>query len=91
MKFSNAIKTVLKIYQKCVKNSLWFGTSLKTQPTFALFYGQRILMMTKTHKWQTLENSQGDAKSIKNHLLSSTFSAGIYGPRVGQQPHETND
>ena len=48
-------------------------------------------MMTKTHKWQTLENSQGDAKSIKNHLLSSTFSAGIYGPRVGQQPHETND
>ena len=43
-----------------------------------------------TIKWQTLENSQGDPKSIKNHLLSSTCSAGIYGPRVGQ-PYETND
>ena len=26
MKFSNTIKTVLKIYQKYVKNSVWFGT-----------------------------------------------------------------
>ena len=26
MKFSNKIKTVLKIYQKYVKNSVWFGT-----------------------------------------------------------------
>ena len=25
MKFSNTIKTVLKIYQKYVKNSVWFG------------------------------------------------------------------
>ena len=41
--------------------------------------------------WQTLENSKNpNAKSIKNHFLSSTFSAGIYGPRVGQ-PHEAND
>ena len=28
MKFSNTIKTVLKIYQKYVKNSVWFGTGL---------------------------------------------------------------
>ena len=26
MKFSNTIKTVLKIYKKYVKNSVWFGT-----------------------------------------------------------------
>ena len=26
MKFSNTIKTVLRIYQKYVKNSVWFGT-----------------------------------------------------------------
>ena len=26
MKFSNTIKTVLKIYQKYVINSVWFGT-----------------------------------------------------------------
>ena len=26
MKFSNTIKTVLKIYPKYVKNSVWFGT-----------------------------------------------------------------
>ena len=26
MKFSNTIKTVLKIHQKYVKNSVWFGT-----------------------------------------------------------------
>ena len=26
MKCSNTIKTVLKIYQKYVKNSVWFGT-----------------------------------------------------------------
>ena len=26
MKFSNTIKTVLKTYQKYVKNSVWFGT-----------------------------------------------------------------
>ena len=29
MKFSNTIKTVLKIYQKYVKNSVWFGTGDK--------------------------------------------------------------
>ena len=29
MKFSNTIKTVLKIYQKYVKNSVWFGTGLQ--------------------------------------------------------------
>ena len=29
MKFSNTIKTVLKIYEKYVKNSVWFGTGLK--------------------------------------------------------------
>ena len=28
MKFSNTIKTVSKIYQKYVKNSVWFGTGL---------------------------------------------------------------
>ena len=28
MKFSNTIKTVLKIYQKYVKNSVWFGTGV---------------------------------------------------------------
>ena len=28
MKFSNTIKTVLKIYQKYVKNSVWFGTGI---------------------------------------------------------------
>ena len=26
MKFSNTMKTVLKIYQKYVTNSVWFGT-----------------------------------------------------------------
>ena len=30
MKFSNTIKTVLKIYQKYVKNSVWFGTGALT-------------------------------------------------------------
>ena len=29
MKFSNTIKTVLKIYQKYVKNSVWFGTGAR--------------------------------------------------------------
>ena len=29
MKFSNTIKTVLKIYEKYVKNSVCFGTGLK--------------------------------------------------------------
>ena len=31
MKFSNTIKTVLKIYQKYVKNSVWFGTGRDTR------------------------------------------------------------
>ena len=29
MKFSNTIKAVLKIYQKYVKNSVWFGTGTR--------------------------------------------------------------
>ena len=29
MKFSNRIKTVLKIYPKYVKNSVWFGTGYR--------------------------------------------------------------
>ena len=38
MKFSNTIKTVLKIYQKNVKNSVWFGTGYYILPrAFALF------------------------------------------------------
>ena len=36
MKFSNTIKTVLKIYQKYVKNSVWFGTGQHTILFFQL-------------------------------------------------------
>ena len=35
MKFSNTIKTVLKIYQKYVKNSVWFGKGdQRTKPSW---------------------------------------------------------
>ena len=50
------------------------------------YFSASLWLPKHTIKWQTLENSQGGAKSIKNHLLSFTFSAWIYGPRVGQ-PH----
>ena len=36
MKFSNTIKTVLKIYQKYVKNSVWFGKRVSSLLFFLL-------------------------------------------------------
>ena len=36
MKFSNTIKTVLKIYQKYAKFSVWFGTGSQTNGNRAI-------------------------------------------------------
>ena len=47
MKFSNTIKTVLKIYQKYVKNSVWFGTG-RVSVVFQLFDFQ-LSMLLEVH------------------------------------------
>ena len=57
MKFSNTIKTVVKIYEKCVKNSVWFGTgyigNLVTH-SFSLFDRNKTRPLTSNTSEQRL-------------------------------------
>ena len=49
MKFSNTIKTVLKIYQKYVKNSVWFGMGIHYNRR--IFNQHRLLGEKKNDTW----------------------------------------
>ena len=60
MKFSNAIKTVLKIYQKYVKNTVWFGVN-----RFSFFLLFRFVLFCFLFK----KNGEGSFRRSKVILL----------------------
>ena len=85
MKFSNTIKTVLKIYQKYVKNSVWFGTgslwrNLRTG-TPPNFFSAILCFVALVYNWYFFQNNRfslyGNYSTLDSHtnnVISHTFA-----------------